>query len=147
MQPWERPRSDPNYCMADIRFMLDVFGGAREILQATGDSEEARRLFFATVLDGYYSPMMNGMDGEVGHLLYRLADHLSVEERDQILIYPSENGSVLCAIPGLGTSAWDSLEDWRRRWELDCPDIPELNLQELPAGLLELTSGNAALTT
>lgn len=75
--------------------------------------------FFQRCLDFYYSPLEEGMSGNVGHILYRLSDYLPLEKRQKIVIYPSDTGSII-----QDGEPWDTLQDWRKDWENRYPYIP-----------------------
>src|SRR5687767_6019427 len=82
------------------------------------------RLFFILALEGYYSPMLDGMNRDVGHFLYRLSDLMPAEDRAKLKIYPNyESGSLVD-----NGVRWDTLEDFRREWAKSNPHIPQLDL-------------------
>lgn len=100
----------PTFCPEDIRETWDevnrIFDGEHH--------ETKTRWFFKSVLQGFYSPMSAGMKSDAGHVIYRLSDHLTGEERRGIQVYGN-----------------DTLEDWRKQWEKYHPIIPILTVKLL----------------
>jgi hypothetical protein len=100
-------------------------------LRATGEMSEPelRADFLLRTLGEWDSPMCDGMDTPVGHLLYRLTDFMDPDERRRIRLFRSDDGK-------------DTVEDWRREWESlysGCiPEIPQAQLQSIQ---LAITAG------
>lgn len=79
-------------------------------------------LFFSNALTPYYDCMWDGMEPEVGHIIYRLSDNVPDDIRSCILIYPKM---------GKDEERWVTLSEWREEWERNCPEgIP--NFDSLP---------------
>lgn len=121
----------------------DVFYGETKVFEVKDLKELAGRLekfvkknefdfkiideFFSWALLPYYTPYLPGdfyrLSQNAGHIIYRLSDFLTEEERQKIAIYPSEKGSMIIKMLS-GNVQWDSLEDWRKSWEKEHPIIP-----------------------
>ena len=92
--------------------------------------------FFAEALEGYYCSLWDGLERNSGHVIYRLSDFIPKDKRENMPVYPSLTGSIV----DKGLVQWDSLEDWRNRWEkASNNDIPYFQNQ-LPSVLRELFS-------
>jgi hypothetical protein len=97
--------------------------------------------FFMMVLEPFYDCMWDGLNTVAGHVIYRLSDFVSEEERIKISIYPSENGSLIID-EGFGLGRWYSLEQWRKEWERYHQYIPELKKLLPPGSDILLTNKN-----
>jgi len=93
--------------------------------------------FFSWALLPYYTPFFSGdfygLGKNAGHIIYRLSDFIPEDERRNIPIYPSKDGTLLMKQLE-GNIQWDSLEDWRKSWEKDHPIIPDF-IKKLPSAL------------
>ncbi len=103
---WKLPTIVPD----DIKRVWNIIKGLTDL-----EHEEKIKLFFKLALQGYYSPMTDGMKGDAGHIIYRLSDHLTLEERLAIEVYP-----------------YITLEGWRIDWERHHPQgIPIITVKLL----------------
>lgn len=127
------------------RFKNDSFDGLpigdvpylRTLVEHYKDNPDfTRERFFSYALLGFYDAMWDGLNGTAGHIIYRLSDAIEKPQRETMHIYPSSTGSIIIEHKDRGEDAgvrWDSLEDWRKKWERDNPVIPEYRKQ-LPGG-------------
>lgn len=122
--------------IADIPCLRKNLEALRKYIDEGGDLEKGREFFFSSTLLGYYDAMWEGLNIDVGHILYRLSDFLEEDKRKRMMIYPSSDGSILDTEAG----QWDSLEDWRQQWEKLHLVIPEFDFQKRIEGknLLQL---------
>lgn len=99
-----------------------------EFSQVINESHEPDlRNFFRVSLFGYYYPLMGGLTDEAGDIVYRLADFIEPSERKNTYIYPTGTGSLV--IPEYDAyHVFDSLEDWRAKWEEYRGAIPTFQL-------------------
>jgi hypothetical protein len=106
----------------------DISGDLRQLYDLADRIRRGERTpedLFRGGLLRYYVADLGGLDQTSGDLLYRLSDRFSPGRRAQILIFPSEDGSILS-----GGIWWICLEDWRRRWEVHRQsDIPQPDLE------------------
>lgn len=118
--------------LADIPHLQKYAEFLKTYVEETGDLEGARKRFFSGILVGFYDAMWSGIKEEVGHILYRLCEFVSLEERQMMMIYPSDDGSIIDIHDTLSGEPvfWDSLEDWRHQWEEYHPVIPEFDFQK-----------------
>jgi hypothetical protein len=129
---------DYDYVFEDLRLM-DI-EHLKKLVKAinefeSNDKETKIRLFFSYALLPYYEDVFwDGMKAEAGHIIYRISDLLPLEKRHCIEIYPSSHGSIC-----INDHYWDSLEDWRKQWEVYNPVIPDFT-RKIPSSLLELFS-------
>jgi hypothetical protein len=125
--------------VADYPYLLNQFENFKWYLGITGDIQKARQQFFANLVLANYDCMFDGLDEEVGHIAFRLSDFLPEAERQHLMVYPAENGSVITEDVG----KWDSLEDWRNYWQTHHSPIPEFDFRRGLGvlALLELTGG------
>lgn len=80
-----------------------------------------RSVFFKHTLNKFLG-QPNQLD-IVGHIIFRLSDFLSEEERNSLKIYPSDEGTAKDELE----YKWFSLRDWREEWVYLHPDgIPAL---------------------
>ncbi|GEM_PF-6533009 len=121
--------------------MLEQFGyrllifdkkNLAHLMRSIPDWTTERELFFSVALLPYYDGGITweGMDAEVGHIIYRLTDLVDPDDRKAFAIYPSSDGSVTTKYEyeydhEEREVKWDSLEDWRREWERTNPNIPD----------------------
>lgn len=120
------PEIDPSFSYNPIGNIEDVRKFVHEFT-AHGDLKR----FFSDSLEPFYDAMYDGLRPNAGHVLYRLSDFVDEQERKEIAIYPSSDGSL--NVPheqeggGVVYSKSNSLEDWRKSWE-KCTDgvIPTL---------------------
>lgn len=108
--------------IADVSYLRNIL----EWLKSTPKGFD-REQFFTHALLGYYDAMWSGMRCEVGDIIFRISDILSIEERKSIAVYPSKDGSILLQEGDINLGYWDSLEDWRGKWVYQRPEgIPTL---------------------
>ena len=122
-------------CFEELRLMnIDELKKlAKAVKEEVSDNKTKRLLFFHFALLPYYECLFwDGMSKDAGHIIYRISDFLTKEERCNIEIYPTDGGSII-----IDNCAWDSLEDWRKQWEKYHPVIPDFT-RKLPSSLLEL---------
>lgn len=100
--------------------------------QYKDNPELSAEFFFEFALVGYYDAMWSGLQRICGDFVYRLSDFVLLGDRKKMLIYPSSNGSLVT-----DDGSWDSLEDWRRKWEKSRGVIPFYQPQ-LPPDVDEL---------
>ncbi|MCH8003379.1 MAG: hypothetical protein IH934_02010 [Nanoarchaeota archaeon] len=107
---------------------LDYLKSLAQMLKE-GKIDEVKELFPFALLP-FYDAMWKdvGLSQITGHLIYRLSDFVSEEERQHLDIYGSDDGSIM-----INERRLDSLEDWRKKWEKMNPYIPEL-MKILPSG-------------
>jgi hypothetical protein len=125
--------------LGDFDYMRGCFEIFKLHLDETGDLQKARELFFKHTLEPYYSPIFDGLNTNVGDVVYRLSDYLTEEERQLMIAYPSEQGSLV-----FDDNPWDSLEDWRKQWEHNRQNsIPDFDFQHKlnTNNILELIQG------
>ena len=122
IKPWDTDYEMPH---GDIEFLTKVHNSINE---HKNEINNPKSFFFQLALEPYYCPLYDGMDKVCLDLVYRLSDKLSYEERDKIMVYPSNVGSILdFDEKSQRTIRWDSLEDWRREWKITRRGhIPEL---------------------
>ncbi len=104
---WELPTSTPE----------DVKKTWQMVNRTNLEHNEKVELFFKLALQGFYSPMMDGMKSDAGHIIYRLSDYLTPEERQGIVVYHSNPET--------------SLDDWRTEWEKLHGSIPIITVKLL----------------
>jgi hypothetical protein len=119
MEGYEEPIADASWLKKNLEYL-------RKYFYKGGNAKESRKLLFTSMLCGYYDCMWGGLQRDIGHVIYRLSDLLSEDERRQMKIYPSSDGSILVE----EGDRWDSLEDWRKLWEKSHPIIPEFDFQK-----------------
>lgn len=116
--------------IGDIEYLKRLAKTFKEHRNETGNLE----FFFSFALMSFYDCMWEGLGTNAGHVVYRLSDFISEEERSIIKIYPSKDGSIIDE----KIYPWASLEDWRKEWEeLYHSNIPDFT-KKLPSSLLEL---------
>lgn len=114
-----------------LKTIREIFEYATEMMQELGRDEKfGRKWLFSSGLLGYYDAMHESLETDAGHLLYRLSDHVPEEERHSMKIYPCEDGSLIEEGSQVAYH-WDSLEDWRRKWEEQHSFIPPIDFQAL----------------
>lgn len=118
--------------LMDIEHLKKLSKAVKE--SKMNDINEKIFFFFNYALLPYYEDVFwDGLANDAGHIIYRLSDILPKEERQNMIIYPSDNGSII-----MNNSAWDSLEDWRKKWEkIHNGNIPDFT-RRLPSSMLEL---------
>lgn len=112
-------KHDPMYSLpvGDIESLKRVFEcieGIQKSHDEDGtewDSFRKLKFFFMQALYPFYDCMWDGMETKVGHIIYRLSDLVPIELRTKIVCY-------------LGK---DTLENFRKEWEENYNNIPELN--------------------
>jgi hypothetical protein len=86
-------------------------------------------MFFMFALLPYYEFISyDGLDRRTGHVIYNLSNFVKQEDREKIIVFRTEKGSIVDE----EGKAWDSLEDWRKQWEKINPVIPNL-IKEIPS--------------
>jgi hypothetical protein len=100
--------------------------------QYKDNPELSAKFFFEFALLGYYDAMWSGLQRICGDVVYRLSDFALPEDRKKMWVYPSRNGSLIT-----DDQRWDSLEDWRGKWEKSRGTIPFFQPQ-LPPGVDKL---------
>lgn len=99
--------------LIDNRYIFDhlqILCSPRE----TGEfSEYQLHVWFLNQTLGFsYDGRCEGMNEETGHLLYRLTDHIDLEVRSGIEIWPRG-----------ADEPWITVEDWRGVWENHHPEV------------------------
>lgn len=118
--------------VADIPYLRQVLESCKKLADGGMEIAKVRDHFFMMALVGYYDCMWAGMNRDVGHVVYRLADLFDENIRKEIMIYPS----------GESDDRWYSLEDWRKEWEKAHPVIPEFDFtKKLNEPVLRLLGG------
>ena len=110
-----------------VRSLLSLLNS----LRATGEMSEPelRAFFMQHAIGEWYSPLCDGMDTQIGHVLYRLTDFVEAEERASVR---------LCH----GEDSWVTVEGWRQEWERMHPQgIPNLAADEIAFVQLAITAG------
>lgn len=103
--------------VGDIDVLRKLLAYFKEIKEKEGLGSKSMKSFFGLALVSHYDCMWEGLRAEAGHVIYRLSDQISPERRQTIPIYPYSEGSIRRP-----DGNWDSLEDWRKRWE-ECNSI------------------------
>lgn len=103
------------------------------LMRSMPDWTTRREQFFSVALLPYYDAGLTweGMDRDVGHIIYKLTDLVERSDRKAFAVYPSSDGSLRIAhedVDGSFESQWDSLEDWRKKWERNHSNIPDYDI-------------------
>lgn len=110
--------------LGDTEYLKEII----KVIKEDNKIADPIETFFFYALGPYYCPVgWDGIKRNAGHIIYRLSDFLPEEKRSNIAIYPSEHGSLI-----VNNYPWDSLGDWRKKWEKHYPNgIPEM-IKKLP---------------